>query len=75
MLTCDEYPEYASSASAATSVANGIAGLFATPLMNWVADSVSFIVAMIIPLIFGVGTYFVFKFVYVERKKGGEVIA
>ena len=75
VLTCDEYPEYASSASAATSVANGIAGLFATPLMNWVADSVSFIVAMIIPLIFGVGTYFVFKFVYVERNKGDEVIA
>ena len=66
-LTCDEYPNYASSASAATSVANGIAGLFATPLMNWVADSVSFLVAMIIPLIFGLGTYFVFKFVYVEK--------
>ena len=68
-LTCDEYPENASSASAAASVASGLAGLIATPIMNLVADHVSFLVAMIIPLIFGVGTYFVFRFVYVEHKE------
>lgn len=67
VLTCDEYPEYASSASAATSVANGIAGLFATPIMNLLADNVSFLFAMIVPLIFGIGTFFVFRFVYVEK--------
>ena len=69
VLTCDEYPENASSASAAASVASGLAGLIATPIMNLVADHVSFLVAMIIPLIFGVGTYFVFRFVYVEHKE------
>ena len=67
VLTCDEYPDYASSASAATSVASGLAGLVATPLMNFVAENVGFMVAMIIPLFFGLGTFFVFRFVYVEH--------
>ncbi len=68
VLTCNEYPEYASSASAATAVASGIAGLFATPIMNMIADNISFLAAMVVPLFFGIGTFFVFRFVYVEKE-------
>ena len=67
VLTVTEYPNNSSSASAARGFASGIAYLLATPIMNFIADHVSFFVAMIIPIFFGVLTYFIYKYVYVER--------
>jgi len=67
VLTVTEYPNNSSSASAARGFASGIAYLLATPIMNYIADHVSFFVAMIIPIFFGVLTYFIYKYVYVER--------
>lgn len=67
VLTVTEYPNNSSSASAARGFASGIAYLLATPIMNYIADHVSFFVAMIIPIFCGVLTYFIYKYVYVER--------
>ena len=67
VLTVTEYPNNSSSASAARGFASGIAYLLATPIMNYIADHVSFFFAMIIPIFFGVLTYFIYKYVYVER--------
>ena len=67
VLTVTEYPNNSSSASAARGFASGIAYLLATPIMNFIADHVSFFFAMIIPIFFGVLTYFIYKYVYVER--------
>ena len=64
VLTCEEYPEYASAACAATGLAQGLASLIATPVMSYIADTVSFTAAMIIPIGFGFATYFVFRFMY-----------
>ena len=64
VLPCDEYPDYSSSACAATGLAQGIASLVASPVMSYIADTVSFTLAMIIPIAFGFATYFVFKFMY-----------
>ena len=68
VLTCDEYPEHSSSATAATGFASGIAYLVATPIMNLVADNISFFLAMIIPIGFGFATYFIYQFMYKEHK-------
>ena len=64
VLTCEEYPDYASAACAATGLAQGIASLIATPVMSYIADTVSFTLAMLIPIGFGFATYFVFRFMY-----------
>ncbi|MBR0343539.1 MAG: MFS transporter [Oscillospiraceae bacterium] len=64
VLTCEEYPDYASAACAATGLAQGIASLVATPVMSYIADTVSFTAAMLIPIGFGFATYFVFRFMY-----------
>ncbi|MBQ8995559.1 MAG: MFS transporter [Oscillospiraceae bacterium] len=68
VLTCDEYPDHSSSANAATGFASGIAYLVATPIMNLIADNVSFFVAMVIPIFFGFATYFIYQFMYKEKK-------
>ena len=64
VLTCEEYPDYSSSACAATAIASGVASLFATPIMNTIADHVSLTAAMLIPIGFGCATYLVFRFMY-----------
>lgn len=69
VLTCEEYPEYSSSAGAATSLAQGIASLVATPLMSFIADKISFTLAMLIPIGFGCATYLVFRFMYHPKKE------
>ena len=69
VLTCEEYPEYSSSATAATAIAQSIAALAATPIMNAIAEKVSFTAAMLIPIGFGFATYFVFRFMYTAEKK------
>lgn len=69
VLTCDEYPDRSSSANAATGFASGIAYLVATPIMNLVADNVSFFVAMVIPVVFGFTTFLVYRFMYVEKQR------
>ncbi len=69
VLTCEEYPEYSSAACAATSLAQGLASLAATPIMSFVADKVSFTLAMIIPIGFGCATYLVFRFMYHPHTK------
>ena len=70
VLTCDEYPDHSSSANAATGFASGIAYLVATPIMNMIADNISFFVAMIIPVFFGFATYFIYQFMYHEKSPG-----
>ncbi len=69
VLTCEEYPEYSSSACAATSLAQGIASLVATPLMSFIADKISFTLAMLIPIGFGCATYLVFRFMYHPKRE------
>ena len=68
VLTCDEYPDHSSSANAATGFASGIAYLLATPIMNVIADNVSFFIAMLIPVLFGFATFFIYQFMYQEKK-------
>ena len=58
---------------AATAIASGVASLFATPIMNFIADTVSLTMAMIIPIGFGCATYLVFRFMY--RKPGEKAAA
>lgn len=68
VLTCDEYPNNSSSASAARGFASGIAFLLATPIMNIIADNTTFFIAMVIPIFFGLLTFFIYRYVYVEKK-------
>jgi len=70
VLTCDEYPDHSSSANAATGFASGIAYLVATPIMNLIADNISFFVAMVIPIFFGFATFFIYQFMYKEHRLG-----
>ena len=67
VLTCDEYPESSSSANAATAFASGIAYMAATPVINFIAEKVSFFIAMLVPLAFGIATYFIYRFMYREH--------
>ena len=60
----------ADTANAATGFASGIAYLVATPIMNMIADNISFFVAMIIPVFFGFATYFIYQFMYHEKSPG-----
>lgn len=75
VLTCDEYPDHSSSANAATGFASGIAYLVATPIMNMIADNISFFVAMIIPIFFGFATFFIYQFMYHEKHPGQTLAA
>ena len=75
VLTCDEYPDHSSSANAATGFASGIAYLVATPIMNMIADNISFFVAMIIPVFFGFATFFIYQFMYHEKHPGQTLAA
>lgn len=75
VLTCEEYPEYSSAACAATGLAQGIASLIATPVMSYIADTVSFTLAMLIPIAFGFATYFVFKFMYKPHNRANVNVA
>ncbi len=68
VLTCDEYPDASSSANAAVGFASGIAYMVATPIINFVAEKVDFFTAMLIPLAFGLATFFIYRFMYVEHK-------
>ena len=68
VLTCDEYPDSSSSATAATAFASGIAYMAATPIINWIAEKVDFFTAMLIPLGFGLATFFIYRFMYREHK-------
>ena len=67
VLTCNEYPNNSASASAARGFASGISFLLATPIMNLIADNVSFFLAMIVPILFGFLTFVIYKFIYVEK--------
>ena len=69
VLTCDEFPESSSSATAATAFASGLAYMAATPIINFIAEKVSFFIAMLVPLAFGLATYFIYLFVYREHEE------
>lgn len=72
VLTCGEYPDCSSSANAATGLASGIAYLLASPAINFVAQKIGFFTAMLIPVMFGFATYFIYRFMYSESREREE---
>ena len=62
LLCCEEFPTRSSSAIALVSLASGIASIFSTPLLNMLAEAVSFEFAMFLSLFFNLGSWALIRF-------------
>lgn len=72
LLCCEEFPDRSSSAIAVVSLASGIASIFSTPLLNMLADATTFRTAMLVSLMFNLGSWALIRFGYKPHPPAAE---
>ncbi|MEG0832848.1 MAG: MFS transporter [Oscillospiraceae bacterium] len=69
VLACEEYPRFSSTVTAITAIATALGSMIANPLINFVADTLSYKTAMFIPVAALVIVYALYLFGFKKEAK------